>query len=482
MNVTKFEVFTKILTRWPLPPRDCASEINGVAAKSWRWLDDTTAEFTLKQGIKYQNKPPANGREAVAQDFVASFKRFQSNLAYMEGMSRRVVSVTATDKYTFQMKLETPWGGLFNELLAHYYGPWLEPVEITSKDYDWSDPAKAWVGSGPFMLEKWMPGVKWTLVRNPDYFVKGKPYIDQLDMLIIPEAATKLAALRSGQLSLILGLSEELIDEARRSIPGLQVVRCPGGIISGAGNLFMHNGAPPFNDVRVRRAVAMAIDKEAIVKTLYKGRAAIYPVYYSAAPYAMKIEDFPPEVRQYLEYHPDRSRKLLAEAGYPNGFDTVINFTVRYAAPAVMVAEAIAGMLNEVGIRAKLNLMEYGRYAATVVKANYPEGEMAMSPASVLTPEAAHALGSPWSKSGTVNRSIVRDPEYDALYERFAASTDEAERAELARQLQIMMVSKAYKVLLPITDSVMVGLPGIHFNWMGGSRELGPLFENIWIE
>lgn len=482
MSSTKYLVFTGLFTMWSDPPKHCKKDVYPQAVKSWRWVDDTTAEFTLKQGIKYQNKPPVNGREMVAADVPPSFLRYQKGMSFMAGKSAQVESVTAKDKYTFQMKLKTPWGGFLEELMAHQYAPWVEPPEAGGPDGKlWEFPEKSWVGSGPFQFDKWTPGVKWRVVRNADYWQQGKPYLDAVEYAVIPEASTQLAALRSGQLNFIREFSEPLITEVANKLPGIQIIRCPSGSLSGPGSLWMNNSGPPFDDVRVRRAASMAIDQQAII-SLYDKRASPSMVLPPGIPGALLLEDFPPEVRQFLEYHPDRSKQLLAQAGYPNGFDTVVNFTARYAAPSAMVAEAATSMLQAVGVRARLNLMEYGRFLETVVQAKYPVGQMAISAVSVNSLEDAHALFSFWSEAGAVNRSIVRDPEYDDLFKRFMTTVDQAKRRALARELQIMAAQKSYRVLLPMPDSTMTALPGIHFTWMGSTRDYSMMLETAWIE
>ncbi|MBI2917458.1 MAG: ABC transporter substrate-binding protein [Chloroflexi bacterium] len=436
VGTSKYLVFSKLFTRWSDPPQNCQGEIYPWVVNRWRWLSDTVAEFTLKPGVTYQKKAPANGREMVASDVVASFQRFR-NVPFMKVQSDKVDSVTATDKYTFQMKTKFPWGGLVTEMLAFQYGVWVEPAEITGPDWDWStDPPKAWVGSGPFILKKWVPAVKWTFERNPDYWVKGKPYLDGVEYLVMPEASVHMAALRSGQLNAVRDLSEPMIDELQKRFAGFQVIRCPGGSTSGAGALWMNNSGPPFSDVRVRRAVSMAIDRQAVISSLYSSKAANVHIVAPSMQYALALQDFPPEMRQFLEYHPDRAKQFLAEAGYPAGFETTITFSPRYAAPAPMVAEAVAGMLGAVGIRAKINMMEYTRYVDYVVGAKYSVGEMAISPVDATTPEGALSLASFYSKTpGGRNRSLVNDPEYDKLFERFVSSTNDQERTTLARQL-----------------------------------------------
>lgn len=483
MNTTKYLVFSKLFTNWSDNPQNCQSEPYPWAVEKWRWVDDTTAEFTLKQGMKYHNKPPVNGREVVAQDMVPAFERYKKNLSFMAGKSALVESVIVADKYTFRMKLKSVWGGMISELMAHFYGPWLEPAEAGGADGNlWEQPDKSWIGSGAFMFDSWRPGVKWRLARNPDYWVQGRPYLEAVEYVVMPEVSTQLAALRAGQLNLIRDFTEELIDVAGQAIPGFQLARCPGGTMSGAGTLWMNNSGPPFDNVRVRRAVVMAIDLESLTKTLYKGRAGMGPVLPLTTQYAMKLSDFPADAQALLKYDPARAKQLLAEAGFPNGLDTSIIFTARYAAPATMVAEAVAGMLGQVGIRAKLEMQEYGRYTQTVIRASYPVGQMAISPRTANTPEDAHALLTFWSGAGAVNRSIVKDPEYDGLFLQFQRSTDENKRKELARQLQIMVASNAYNVRLPLSDSTMIALPNVHFTWVGNTRDYSMLLETAWMD
>ncbi len=480
---TKYLVFTKLITAWSDNPQNCQSQAYPWGVQTWKWVDDTTAEFVLRQGIRYHNKPPVNGREAVAQDVVLAFDRYKKNLSYMAGKSALIDSVTATDKYTFRIKTKSPWGSMVTELLAHFYGPWLEAAEAGGANGElWEQPTKSWIGSGAFMFESWLPGVKWRVVRNPDYWIKGRPYLDAVEAMVMPDASTQLAALRSGQLNLIREFNEEMLDVAVRERPNLQVARCPGTTMSGAGVLWMNNSGPPFNDARVRRAVVMSIDQATLIKSLYKGRAQPSMTLPAVVQYSMKLDDYPPEVRPFLQYSPAQAKQLLAEAGFPNGLDTVINFSPRYSAPAPMVAEAVAGMLGAVGIRAKLNMMEYGRYSTTVLQAKYPVGELAISPRTVNTPEDNHGLFAFSSGAGATNRSVVNDPEFDKLYNDFRATTGDKKRLEQARQLQIMVASKAYAAWLPLTDSAMTAAPGLHFIWVGNTRDYSMLMETAWME
>ncbi len=482
-TTSKYLVFTKLFTFWSQPAKSCPTEVYANGIESWRWADDTTAEFTLRKGMKYQDRPPVNGREVVAADMVPSFARYQKNLAYMASQSNVVESVQATDKYTFRMKLKSPWGGLVTELFASNYGVWIEPSEAGGPDGSlWERPEKSWIGSGPFLFDSWQPGVKWRFVRNPSYWRPGLPYVEAVEYPIIPDVSTRLAAISSGQINVVRELPEQLLAVAEQRVAGAQVIRCPGPGVRGASFLWMNNSGAPFDNPLVRQAVSMAIDRQAIVDTIYIGKARIVGALPLATQYSVAPADLPAEVRQYLENNPDRARQLLAQAGYPSGFTTAINTTSGYPSPTQQIAEALSAMLSKVGIRASLNIMEYGRYTQTVLQAKYPVGEMAMSPRISVTPETGNSLEAFWSKSGSVNRSVVNDPEYDKLFQSFRASFDETQRKDLARQLQVMSVSKAYALSLPLTDTTLLTGPGVHVFYTIPGRDISLLMENIWME
>ncbi len=477
-------VFSNLFTWWSDPPQNCQRGNYPLAVKAWRWADDTTVELVLKEGMRYHNKPPVNGREAVAADFAAVFPLYQKGIGYMAGASAHVQGVTALDKYTVRVKLDLPWGGFVGELLAHMYSPWLAPPEAGGPDGKlWETPEKSLIGSGPFMFERRRPDVDVSFVRNPDYWLKPLPYFDRVEFAMIPDVSTQAAAFRSGRLDMIVDLAANLRDDVQRAVPNLQIARCPGTQLTGAGVLFMPIGAPPYDDVRVRRAVSMAIDRQFIIETFYRGQASYPGAMGSGMPYGLnKLEDYPPDIRQFLEYRPDQAKKLLAEAGYPNGLDTVLNFTTRYPQPHPMISEAIASMLAKVGIRAKLNLMESGRYVAVVIGNTFPDGEMVLNPLTVTTPEDALAFTSLWSKAGRTNRSRVKDPEYDKLYEQFLRTTGEEDRAKVARQMQLMAADRAWRVPLPMSDSTVTAHGGLHFTWPGNTRNLGMMLATAWRE
>ncbi|MBI2918243.1 MAG: hypothetical protein HYY01_09630 [Chloroflexi bacterium] len=482
---TKGNVFSRLLSLWNDPPQaGCKSELTPWLVKEWKWVDDRTAQFTIHQGVKFHNKPPVNGREVTAQDVAFSLERWRTQ-DWLGPKFKLVEAIEAVDKYTFRMKASFSWGGMVLESLGHDYGPVVLAQEAGgAKGELWETPQKSWIGSGAFTFEQWVPGVKWVLARNPGYWKEGRPLADGLEFWVMPDLSTQMAAMRSGRINTAGAWGDPQAEDVLRSNPDFQVFRCPT-LSTFPGNLFMNNEGPPFSDVRVRRALSMALDREAIVKGPHGGKAVISAILRPGMPYALSLEDLSPQVRQYVEYHPDRAKALLAEAGYTNGFDTVINTNRGYTQHNHQaVWEAVAEMLGRVGIRAKLNFMDRGRYVATVIQANYPVGEMGTSPVLQTTPEDGHALANPSFKyAGTANRSRVNDPEYERLYEQFISTIDETKRNELARQLQTRQVEQTYRVVMPWVFDVFVARPELRITGFRSSpaQENSPLFETAWI-
>lgn len=478
---TKTLNFNKLFNLGDYPPvKQCAEGLSPVLVDKWRWVDDMTVEMTLKQGIKFHNKAPVNGRELVADDIVFSMERYKL-LPFMAGVSARVKSTEAVDKYTFRMKTDAPWGGLVLELMGHDYGFFVMAKEAGGPKQDlWTTPEKSWIGTGPFAFERWVPGVKWSLKRNPAYWQQGLPYLDGVDIVVMPDVTTRMAALRSGQLDLHDRTRPLQLRELETTAPQIQILPC-AATSSFPGMFYANTSGPPFNDVRVRRAVSMAIDRKAIVDVAYLGQAVVAGFIRPGLSYALKVEEFPPEVRKYLEYNPEEAKKLLAEAGYSKGFKTVFNVTPRYEAPYMMVAEMLAQMLGKVGITVELKPTDYGLFTRTVLAADYPVGELAMAPSLAMTPEDGHALRGPSKYGGSTNRSMVKDPEYDKLFDEFSSAKDEARRTELGRQLQIRGADMAWRWTLPYPTEALVANPKLrNIVNRAGFRDFGPIIQQVW--
>ena len=273
-------------------------------AEKWENSDDLKRwTFHLRRGVKFHS-----GRELVADDVIAFFKRIMdpANAAPSRSNYTMIANVSTQDPYTVTFDLSYPYGG-FADIMAD------RQAKITPRDLV-GELLRKPVGTGPFMFQSYTPGDRMILVKNPDYFEKGLPKLDGVVIRIIPEPSVKAAALKSGDIDIIWNLPLEQV-KTLSADPDLRVESVATGSWDAA---IMNNLIPPFNDVRVRRAFQLAVDKRDVVDlTLFgEGAPTISPIP-PISPFFAKDIVIP-------KADPAAARKLLAEAGHPNGISIAL--------------------------------------------------------------------------------------------------------------------------------------------------------------
>ncbi|MBI2919039.1 MAG: ABC transporter substrate-binding protein [Chloroflexi bacterium] len=408
------------------------------AVESWKWVNDTTFEMALRQGMRFHNKPPVNGREAVAEDLIFSIMKAGTKPGPSISDIPAVVNrAEAVDKYTVRLHLKQPYTVLPDRLpqdAAYLYAPEAvgEDLAITR--------AEEHIGTGPFVLKGDKPGVSVTLEKNASYWMKGFPFVDQFEFKMVPDVATRSAMFRTGQVDVAwrepIAVTEELT-----KVAGTTTQRC--GDLP-ATTVTLTPDRPPFNDVRVRRAVSMAIDRDAVVKVVFRGNGdrLWVPIPHFAEPTYLQKEAYPPEVRKYLEYNPEEARKLLAEAGYAQGLTVNLNYTARYTNSAE-IAEALNDQLGKVGINAKLRVWVDPAWSAEREAEKMPDIILSLTlgfPGSFQFVRAYHS-----TKGMGLKKHGIRDTQLDEWTEKLTMTRDPEEQKALQRQLQIRMVEQAYE-------------------------------------
>jgi peptide/nickel transport system substrate-binding protein len=406
-------------TSWEWGYLGDVSLLTGELAERWETPDPTTIIYHLRKGVKFHNKPPVNGRELTADDVVwninmqLTYPTAWQAMAYSESSGLRPTSVRALDRYTVEVK--TPPNSRDLMLLEIGCNMYTNPPEVWANGGDMSDWTKV-IGSGPWMITGYTAGSEITLTRNPDYFEKDPlhpdqaiPYLDTLKILILPDLATRLTALRTGQIDY---LREQLPDDARPLItgnPDLLWSRRIGVSWIASGRLDKEN--LPFKDIRVRRAMNLAVDKQAVLKDYFKGEAALlgYPYHPSKAfeKYYTPLEQLPADVQElFTGYNPAKAKQLLTEAGFPNGFKTRIQGQVAQADEMSM----IQSYLSQVGIDMQIQTLDPGQFVA-IDAANshdemwYGQGRGIWAPNEMLM-----------TKTGMYsNDAIIADPYYDRV-------------------------------------------------------------------
>ena len=224
-----------------------------------KWMvskDGKVYTFTLRKGVRFHNKPPVNGREATAEDVKYSLERFMAKSGFRDRFEP-VTAIDAVDRYTVRITLKEPYAPFLNHLANPSFCAIL-PREAEEKFKDFNHP-DAVIGTGPFVLKSYEKGVKMVFERNPAYFMKGLPYLDGAVIEITPDAAARLSVLRAGKAELphVWGwISPEEARSLKQTSPEMSVT--PYQVI-GQGFIYMRTDRAPFNDVKVRRAIALAI-------------------------------------------------------------------------------------------------------------------------------------------------------------------------------------------------------------------------------
>lgn len=319
-------------------------EYKGQLAKSWQQIDDRTLEFDLREGIKFHNGEEFDADSVV---YTLNYVSDPANKAVTQANVRWIEKAEKLGKYKVRIISKAPFPAAIDYLAT--------TVAIhPAKYYQEVGPAgmnKNPIGSGPYRVVEHIPGKSLTLERNKDYFKdspKAQPAIGKVRIRFIPDRQTQMAEVMSGGEDLIMHVPKDQAEKLK-SFPGLQVQ---------SGNtmrivflqLNTRDGtpAPQLQDIRVRRAIAHAIDRESMLKNIVGGGEIINSI---CTPSQVGCTS---EGVMSYKYDPALAKKLLAEAGYPNGFEVDI-----MAYRERQQTEAMINYLNAVGIKAKLSFMQY---------------------------------------------------------------------------------------------------------------------------
>ena len=422
----------------------------GALAESWETPDPTTMIAHIRQGVHWHDKAPMNGRELTAKDVEFSYHRlygigsgFTESCPVCGGKEKNLESITATDDWTVVFKLKQP------DLLAldKFFDPWeafIYPPEVIREHGD----VKDWrnlVGTGPMELTEYVDAtsMKWTRVPNywgfDEKFPQNRlPYVDEINAVIMTDMAARLAALRSGKID-ILGTPG---DSQIRSVDQLKSLQEKNPEINvwtfdfraGTGFVFNNVNNPPFNDIRVRHAMQMALDLETINETFFGGLGDPTPnglFANSKLGVGTPFDQWTEEIKPYYRYDPEGAKQLLAEAGYPDGFETRLDYDVR---ADTSYAELIANYWREIGVEVEIHTVD-ATQNTVFWRDNTSDGLI-----GGVTAQTYSAAGlEQWTTGATNNGSAGSDPELDELWGRaeFAATIDEQNQAFKAMNMRL---------------------------------------------
>jgi peptide/nickel transport system substrate-binding protein len=448
-------------------------------AEKWEHKSPTVIEFTLRKGVKFHNKPPVNGREVTAEDAKYSVERFMAKSGFRARFDV-VQAIDVVDRHTLRITLKEPFAPFLNHLAASTYVAIL-PKEVEAKFKDFNRP-EAMIGSGPFMVKSYQKGVQIAFERNPDYYVKGLPYLDGVVIEITPDSSARLAMLRAGKVDLGHMWGFMVPEEAKalkKTNP--EMVQTPVTNLA-SGILYFRTDQPPFNDVRVRRAVSLAIDRTTWNEQLHFGEGCVDagPVPCALTEWKLPADRMPPAQAKYLVgYDPVEAKRLLAEAGHPNGFTTPMHHWPGYAPPWRTYYDLAADDLSKIGITVEFKPEEYGKYISTTYLGKYEK--MAMGPQAPGN-EIDDWLFSGFYPEQPHNRSHVADAELNKMLLAQRRELDPKKRLAIVHDIQRYLADKAYYVYLPTAPQYITHAPQVKGFKHHDGFSLGYRLMFTWLE
>ena len=459
--------------------------LKGELAESWEVRKNPLAVvFKLKKGIMFPAKPGVmDTRELTADDVVFSHYYRHNSPRRAEAMNDEITKVAALDRYTVAFYYSTYMAD-WAYRIGYGYNSSVMPKEVADAGAaNWKNVN----GTGPFTIADYVPGNSHTYTKNPNYWDKERigeaefklPFVDRIVYRIIKDDSTRLTAFRTGKLDILEAVNWENLQTLKKSVPQLQ----SSSWVSSFGTmLVMRTDQKPFDDIRVRRALNMAINKQEIVQAFYNGNAELfaYPMHPDFVGYYEPLSAMPDSVRELYIYNPAKAKQLLAEAGYPNGFTFKVQVNSSNSSHMDLLP-LVAGYLEQIGVKIEIQSMEYAAFYAVRTNKTHSAGYfMSNGHSNPLT-----ALRKNFVTDQRWNPSMWSNAEFDKKMEAVDQEPDEDKRKAMVREMTREILDKAPYVWMPTAKGNTVWWPWVK-NYGGeltaGAVRPGPIYARLWID
>ncbi len=505
-------------------PEFATGEVEGDLAESFEMSGDKLqVTFKIRQGLKWDSRAPTNGRVIDAQDIMSTWTRYsklstsRGNLVYdaASAPTAPVETMTSPDARTIVLKLKQPDASLLS--LFGWRSFYIMPREADGG----FDPKGETRGYGPWHLTDYRPGTLRVWTKNPDYYVKGRPYMDKVEVPILPEYATRLAQFKAGNIFTSVVTPDDVI-QTKKDVPQTELRQGESYSTVPSDLGFGFNGSSPWKDERLRQAVSMLLDRELMIDSLggrtnFKAQGIEVPARYHSVigagwdGYWMDPKDdkkFGPNAKFYT-YDPAEAKKLITAAGFPSGLDTTLYFNggTNYGTSYSRAAEVVAGFLNDGGIRAKLGPKEYQNDWLPNYHYAYCLQWRAGKPIVGFDGIAFRAVSGYPTVASQIFQNLHRDgaefegatvsgaspeqgdPEINGLIEKIKREFDIKKQQELSQEFQRTMAKRSYSVPnLPFATLAftlnwpVIGNQSVWRSWPGGAGSVTESNLEQWID
>lgn len=424
----------------------------GQLAERWDYPDMQTMIIHVRKGVKWQNKPPVNGREFTAKDLEYHFHRifglgsgFTKPSPFYMPFIANIESATANDKYTLVIKFKNSSITAKSLIEIPIRIQAQESVEAEGGLTDWT---KA-VGTGPWILKDFITGHSMVFEKNPDYYIFDErhpenrtPYLDRFNLVSIPDIATQLAAVRTGKIDYLADVPLQQSISLAKTNPEILQAKIPAASL----NIDIRTDTKPFNDIRVRKSLEMSIDRQAIANGYYNGIVDGKPTGLispdSQKGYTLPFDEWPADLKEGYSYNIEKARALLTEAGYPNGFKTNV---VASSFADLELLEVIKSQFMELDVDMEIKVMERTAQEAFIQGGKHDQ---------MATTGAGGGGGGapPWrslqlrSSNNRFNAAHVDDPVMNEFIKKTTTITDLEELKKTCIEADIYALSQYWNI------------------------------------
>jgi len=431
-------------------------------AQSWDRIGDTAYIFRLRPGVRWQLKAPVNGRELTAEDVKYTFDRFLTttgnpNRAVLEMIDR----VEAPDKYTVKFTLKEPNAWFVDRLAST--STWIIARECVEKFGD----LRKWesvVGTGPWMLDRYEPGARLVFVRNPNCFYPGLPYVDSVELSIIPDPNAALNAFLAGKLDFGpeygMTLRRGDVAAAKKRLGHWWLPLQTREFLVPSGRITaMKLDQNPVKDVRIRRAIAMADSWRDLLERnpLAQGKGAPSPIIPAALKeWSVPIKELPLEGQKLYEpADPASARQLLAAAGFPGGLKIPVETTAGYGPEWMDAVQVTLKNWKAAGIEAELKVQDYEAFVSSSASGKFDKMMLAVRDGATDPDSYLEAL----LPGDSLNVSGVNDPKLTEMIKRQRRTFKDSARRDIVYDIQRYCSQQVYYACGPSPSVVASWLP-----------------------
>ena len=428
----------------PLKSKESVDSVIGELAEKWSWQDNyRNLVFFLRRDVRWHDGKPFTSRDVK---FTFDMVRGAPDAAGKIRLNPRkdwyanVERIEAPDPYTVVFHLKRPQPSLLMMLASGYspvYAAHVNPADYRTKC----------IGTGPFKVKEWRKGEFIEYVKNPDYFVKGRPYLDGLKYVVIAERGTRVAAMQAGQLDVAFQgeTNRSAMEQIKKAVPGMVFTPVAQSV---SDNIIMNTKKAPFDNPKVRLAVSYAIDRRGLIQTAHQGGAVLggamlpkpYGVWGMAEKDLLALPGYgkAPEMKA-------QAKKLLAEAGIAPDKPLKVEMAVRALAVYLDMASYVVNELKQVGIEATLKQVETAQWHPMATRGDYQIGAN-LTGVGVDDPDANfyenYGCGSPRNYSLYCNEAVQK------MIDQQSQELDPKKRLEMVIAIQKKLEQDAARPVL----------------------------------